>query len=75
MAEEFHPGQIVPTSGIYRVTHDIAHPDTEHEVTLIKSHRFPTCWHCKGITFELVHAARHVGESSHLHEGAAGAVA
>jgi len=47
-----------------------------HEVTVIKGRRFPTCRHCKGISFELVHAAKHVGEVDHLSEeataGAAG---
>jgi hypothetical protein len=40
-----------------------------HEVTVIKGRRFPTCRHCKGISFELAHAARHVGEIDHLEEG------
>jgi hypothetical protein len=39
-----------------------------HEVTVIKGRRFPTCRHCKGISFELAHAARHVGEIDHLEE-------
>jgi hypothetical protein len=30
--------------------------------------RFPTCRHCKGISFELTHAAKHVGEIDHLEE-------
>jgi hypothetical protein len=29
-----------------------AHADMPHEVTVIKSRRFPTCRHCKGIRFE-----------------------
>jgi hypothetical protein len=33
-----------------------------HEVTVIKGRRFPTCRHCKGISFEFAHAAKHVGE-------------
>jgi hypothetical protein len=41
-----------------------------HEVTVIKGRRFPTCRHCKGISFELVHAAKHVGEVDHLSEEA-----
>ena len=68
MAQEFHPGQIVPESGIYRITHDPQHADMPHEVTVIKGRRFPTCRHCKGISFELVHAAKHVGEVDHLSE-------
>jgi hypothetical protein len=71
MAQEFRPGQIVPQSGIYTVTHDPAHADTPHEVTVIKGRRFPTCRHCKGIRFELAHAARHVGEIDHLSRAAA----
>ena len=62
------PGEIVPQSGIYTITHDPAHADMPHEVTVIKGRRFPTCRHCKGISFELAHAARHVGEIDHLEE-------
>jgi hypothetical protein len=68
MAQEFKPGQIVPESGVYQLTHDPVHADMPHEVTVIKGRRFPTCRHCKGITFELVHAAKHVGEVPHLDE-------
>ena len=73
MAQEFRPGQIVPESGVYRITHDAHHADMPHEVTVIKGRRFPTCRHCKGITFELVYAAKHVAEVAHLHEDAMGA--
>jgi hypothetical protein len=68
MAQEFRPGEIVPQSGIYTITLDPAHADMPHEVTVIKGRRFPTCRHCKGISFELAHAARHVGEIDHLEE-------
>src|SRR5690242_687883 len=51
-------------------THDTAHADAPHEVTVIKGRRFPTCRHCKGISFELVHAAKHVSEVPHLHQEA-----
>jgi hypothetical protein len=40
MAEEFKPGQIVPASGVYRITHDTAHADAPHEVTVIKGRGF-----------------------------------
>ena len=69
MAKEYRPGQIVPQSGVYAITHDPVHADMPHEVTVIKGCRFPTCRHCKGISFELVHAAQHVGEIPHLAEG------
>src|SRR5215472_8116444 len=62
MTQEYKPGEIVPQSGIYTITHDPMLAGTPHEVTVIKGRRVPTCRHCKGITFELAHAARHVGE-------------
>jgi hypothetical protein len=58
----------VPQSGIYTIGHDTQHADMPHEVTVIKDRRFPTCRHCKAITFELAHAAKHVGEIAHLEE-------
>jgi len=36
MAQEYRPGEIVPQSGIYTITHDPAHADMPHEVTVIK---------------------------------------
>jgi YjzC-like protein len=71
MAQEFKPGEIVPQSGIYKITQDSAHADMPHEVTVIKGRRFPTCRHCKGVSFELAHAAKHVGEIDHLEEALA----
>lgn len=35
----------------------------------VKGRRFPIAGICKGISFELVHAAKHVGEVPHLDEG------
>lgn len=75
MAQEFHPGQIVPESGIYKITHDTQRAASEHEVTVIKGRRFPTCRHCKGISFELMHKAKHVAEIPHMHEEGATATA
>jgi len=68
MAQEFKPGEIVPQSGIYRITHDPSHTDP-HEVTVIEGRRFPPCHNCKGVRFELVHAARHIDELEHLGAG------
>jgi hypothetical protein len=72
MAQEYRPGDIVPQSGIYTITHDPVHAEMPHEVTVIKGRRFPTCRHCKGISFQLAHAAKHVSEVEHLKEPEAG---
>jgi len=69
MANEYKPGEIVPWSGIYKISHDRDHPEMPHEVTVIKGRRFPTCRHCEGMSFELVHAAHHVEEIRVLRSG------
>jgi hypothetical protein len=71
MAQQHRPGEIVPQSGIYTITHDPAHAAIPHEVTVIKGRRFPTCRHCTSIRFELAHAAKHVGEVDQLEEAQA----
>ena len=68
VVQEHRPGEIVPQSGIYTITHDPAHADIPHEVTVIKGRRFPTCRHCKGIRFQLARAAQHVSEIAHFDE-------
>ena len=55
----YTPGEKVPDSGIYAVTHDPGHA-REHEVTCIKGRKFPPCRNCKGARFELKKAAIHV---------------
>jgi len=37
MAQEYKLGEIVPQSGIYTITHDFAHADMPHEVTVIRA--------------------------------------
>ena len=53
----FHPGQIVPRSGIYRCTgHDEEH---SYESTDVAGHRFPPLPHgCRGEGWVLERAAR-----------------
>lgn len=75
MADEVHPGETVPESGIYRVTHNARHITAEHEVTVIKGRRFPTCRRSKGIDFGAPHLAKHVSEIPHPHEEGATALA
>ena len=55
----YTPGEKVPHSGIYAVTHDPGHA-REHEVTCIKGRKFPPCRNCKGARFELKKAAIHL---------------
>jgi hypothetical protein len=59
IGDEFRPGQKVPHSGIYRVTHDAAHA-VEHEVTCVYGKTFPPCHGCTHPRFKLVRAAHHV---------------
>jgi hypothetical protein len=42
--KEFHVGETVPASGIYRVFHSIHR--VSHEVTLIRGEQFPPCHKC-----------------------------
>jgi len=56
MAQEHRSGQIVPESGVYRVTHLSAHAAAQFEVRLIKGRRFPACPYCQEISFELAHS-------------------
>jgi hypothetical protein len=59
---EFKPGERVPESGVYRVTHDSRHRQP-HEVTAVKGEGFPTCNGCgQHPRFRLVRSARHIGE-------------
>ena len=56
MAQEHCSGQIVPESGVYRVTHLSAHAAAQLEVRLIKGRRFPGCPSCQEVSFELAHS-------------------
>ncbi|VTS03848.1 Uncharacterized protein OS=Burkholderia pseudomallei MSHR2990 GN=Y046_2082 PE=4 SV=1: YjzC [Gemmata massiliana] len=63
---EYKPGEQVPCSGIYRVTHDTRHTQP-HEVTCVKGEPFPPCNHC-GVRprFLLARAASHIGNHNHF---------
>lgn len=57
MSAEFKPGDKVPSSGVYKVSHQ-AHRE-EHEATLREGEEFPTCTVCeRGVRFRLVQSAR-----------------
>jgi len=61
MALEHKPGEKVPESGIYRVTHDPKHLQ-EHEVTVIAGKPFPPCRGCQHPRFVAVKLAKHIEE-------------
>ena len=62
------PGEDVPKSGIYRVTHYRHHHD--HEVTCISGEPFPECRECKDrARFALMIAAHAVDRHMHFHQG------
>ena len=51
------PGDLVPESGVYRVTHD-AHR-LMHEATLLVGDRFPLCRQCKhAVRFEMLRTVK-----------------
>jgi hypothetical protein len=55
--KKYRPGDVVPESGIYRVTHD-SHR-LMHEATLLKDQRFPICKKCNhDVRFELRRAVK-----------------
>jgi len=58
VAEEFKPGDKVPRSGIYRVTHD-SHSEP-HEVTCVFGKVFPPCNTCPHPRYVLVRFAKHI---------------
>jgi hypothetical protein len=62
---QFKPGDAVPHSGIYRVTHDPIHAQ-EHEVTCLFGKHFPPCRGCGEPRFVLVRAGRYVETQDHF---------
>lgn len=66
MATVYKPGDTVPKSGIYKVTHDKNHAD-EHEVTVVYGKKFPPCNHCgKHPRFTLVRRAQHIDSNENF---------
>lgn len=49
----FTVGEVVPHSGVYRITHYPPHTG-EEAVTLVEGSRFPRCVHCSHVSFMLV---------------------
>jgi len=65
IGDVFKPGQDVPRSGIYLVTHDAHHSDP-HEVTCVYGKKFPPCRGCDHPRFKLVRAAIHIASHEHF---------
>ena len=66
IGDEFKPGQKVPHSGIYKVTHDKNHSG-QHEVTCVYDEPFPPCSSCgPHPRFVLVKAAQHIHSNEHF---------
>ncbi|MEX3686854.1 hypothetical protein AB3X91_20165 [Paraburkholderia sp. BR14263] len=68
MSEQHRPGEIVKTSGIYRVIHE---GDGGHafEVTCVEGEHFPPTRSGKGAHFELLYAATHSHKHNELGSG------
>ena len=70
IGDEFKPGDRVPVSGVYDVTHDKLDGDdhaSPHQVTAIAGRIFPPCrWCATEVRFRLHHAALHVGADAHF---------
>lgn len=65
MATVYKPGDTVPASGIYRVTHDPAHTEA-HEVTCVEGKKFPPCRSCNHPRFVLAREAKHIEAHAHF---------
>ena len=75
MADErklYKPGDIVPESGIYEVSHDNLDGQEHaqpHQVTAIRGTRFPPCRAChEHVRFRLRDAADHVDAHYHFQQ-------
>jgi len=55
MNNVFTAGDLVPLSGVYRVTHYPPHTG-EEETTLTQGDSFPQCVHCSQVSFMLLNA-------------------
>lgn len=64
----YRPGQEVPKSGIYRVSHRGHHHD--HEVTCVSGEEFPRCHECgEQVRFSLLMAAHAIRRHGHFVSG------
>jgi len=69
LVEIFKPGDPVPKSGIYRVTHAGHHYD--HEVTCLSGISFPECRQCgERVRFSLIISAHDIHRHVHFYSQA-----
>jgi hypothetical protein len=62
-AMPYKPGDTVPASGIYQVTHETRHHQP-HDVTCIEGKKFPPCKTCAHPRFVLKYKAQHIADHS-----------
>ncbi|WP_430231544.1 hypothetical protein [Paraburkholderia tropica] len=67
MAEQHRPGEIVKTSGIYKVVRESG--EGSFKVTCVEGEHFPPTRGGKGAHYELLHAATHSHKHSELGSG------
>jgi hypothetical protein len=67
MDNVFTVGELVPYSGIYRITHNPPHTD-EEALTLTKGSTFPRCVHCAHESFMLVNELTNSELLTYAHE-------
>lgn len=53
MDNVFATGELVPYSGVYRITHYPPH-GSEEAITLVKGNPFPQCVDCSHVSFMLI---------------------
>jgi hypothetical protein len=62
-AHRYKPGDKVPHTGLYLVTHQQHRAD--HEATLLEGEYFPSCLQCgAGVSFSLSRSAQPIGHDS-----------
>jgi len=63
----FTAGELIPYSGIYRVTHTPPHT-TEESLALKKNEKFPQCVHCSKVSFMLLSDLSRSDLFAHTHK-------
>lgn len=67
MTEQHRPGEVVKTSGIYKVVRE--GENAAFEVTCVEGEHFPPTRSGKGAHYELLHAATHSHKHAELRSG------